>query len=118
MADDAKPVPATSRLPVQSFEENAGDRIQSLGLVRETFHGMFTIFRLSALVYNDLEGTIFKPAGFSLAGFRVMFILWIANSETLLASPGSAQPASQARSTHSNAMVWSNDAGHQPTDDS
>jgi DNA-binding MarR family transcriptional regulator len=79
MADDAKPVPSTSRLPVQSFEENAGDRIQSLGLVRETFHGMFTIFRLSALVYNDLEGTIFKPAGFSLAGFRVMFILWIAD---------------------------------------
>lgn len=78
MAENATPVPSTSHLPVQSFEESAGDRIQSLGLVRETFHGMFAIFRLSALVYNDLEGTIFKPAGFSLAGYRVMFILWIA----------------------------------------
>jgi len=77
MPDDSSPV-EQSRLPARSFEEQAGERIESEGLVRETFHAMFGVFRLSALVFNDLETTIYRPAGFSLAGFRMMFILWIA----------------------------------------
>lgn len=77
MAEDrTSTVPA--RLPAEWFEEQAGERVESEGLVRDTFHAMFAVFRLSAMVFNDLETTIYKPAGFSLAGFRVMFILWIA----------------------------------------
>ena len=38
---------------------------------------MFGIFRLGGRMFNDLESTIHKPAGWSLAGFRVMFLLWV-----------------------------------------
>ncbi len=66
------------RLQAQSFEEKAGERVESEGLVRETFHAMFAVFRLAGLIFNDLESTVYRPAGLSLAGFRMMFILWIA----------------------------------------
>ncbi len=78
MAEDQELTVPRARLPAESFERHAGERIESEGLVRDTFHAMFAVFRVSALVFNDLENTIYKPAGFSLAGFRVMFILWIA----------------------------------------
>jgi len=66
------------RLAAESFQEHAGDRVEAEGLNRETFHAMFAVFRLSALVFNDLESTVHRPRGLSLAGFRMMFILWIA----------------------------------------
>ena len=37
---------------------------------------MFGIFRLGGRMFNDLESTI-RLAGWSLAGFRVMFLLWV-----------------------------------------
>jgi len=60
------------------FENAASELIEGEGLNVDTFQGMFQLFRLSALMFNNLESGVHKPAGWSLAGFRVMFILWVA----------------------------------------
>ncbi len=67
--------------PVMSyreFEDAAAGLVEREGLDVETFQAMFQIFRLSGLMFNRLESQVHKPAGWSLAGFRVMFILWVA----------------------------------------
>ncbi len=60
------------------FEKAASGLIDRQGLNAETFQGMFQLFRLSGLMFSRLESQVHKPAGWSLAGFRVMFILWVA----------------------------------------
>lgn len=59
------------------FEDDAADRVAALGLDPTTFRAMFGVFRLGGRMFSDLETTIHRPAGWSLAGFRVMFILWV-----------------------------------------
>ncbi len=59
------------------FEDLAAERIEREDMDPATFRAMFGIFRLGARMYNDLESTIHRPAGWSLAGFRVMFLLWV-----------------------------------------
>jgi len=66
-----------TRIRAEEFENAAAEMIGREGLNVETFQGMFQLFRLSALMFNNLESTVHKPAGWSLAGFRVMFILWV-----------------------------------------
>ena len=78
MAEDTTHTVRGTRLSSQLFEQHAGERIKHEGLGRETFHAMYAIFRLSSLIFNNLESTIYKPVGFSLAGYRAMLILWIA----------------------------------------
>ena len=65
------------RLRAHEFEEAAADRILDEGMDPLTFRAMFGIFRLASRMFNDLESTIHRPAGWSLAGFRVMFLLWV-----------------------------------------
>lgn len=60
------------------FEDVAAARVTEEGLDPVTFRAMFGIFRLSGRMFNDLETRIHRPAGWSLAGFRVMFLLWVA----------------------------------------
>ena len=65
------------RIRAHEFEDVAAERIVEHGMDPATFRAMFGIFRLGARMFNDLESTIHKPAGWSLAGFRVMFLLWV-----------------------------------------
>ncbi len=65
------------RIRSDEFEDVAADRVVAEGLDPVTFRAMFGIFRLGGRMFNDLETRIHRPAGWSLAGFRVMFLLWV-----------------------------------------
>ncbi|MEM8705948.1 MAG: MarR family transcriptional regulator [Actinomycetota bacterium] len=65
------------RIRAHEFEDVAAERIVDHGMDPTTFRAMFGIFRLGARMFNDLESSVHKPAGWSLAGFRVMFLLWV-----------------------------------------
>lgn len=65
------------RIRSDEFEDVAADRVIAEGLDPVTFRAMFGIFRLGGRMFNDLETRIHRPAGWSLAGFRVMFLLWV-----------------------------------------
>ena len=65
------------RIRSDEFEDVAAERIIEHGMDPVTFRAMFGIFRLGARMFNDLESSIHRPAGWSLAGFRVMFLLWV-----------------------------------------
>lgn len=41
------------------------------------FAASFNLFRLSSKLLQDLETTVHRPRGLSLAGFRVLFTVWI-----------------------------------------
>lgn len=41
------------------------------------FTASFNLFRLSSRFLQDLESTVHRPRGLSLAGFRVLFTTWI-----------------------------------------
>jgi DNA-binding MarR family transcriptional regulator len=43
----------------------------------EAFSASFNLFRLSSRLLHDLEATVHRPRGLSLAGFRVLFTVWI-----------------------------------------
>lgn len=67
------------------FERRAAERVASLGedgdaIDLETFAAMFTLFRASARIISDLEATVHRPAGLSIAGFRVLFTVWVFES--------------------------------------
>jgi len=68
---------SSRRLHSDGFEDLAAHRIVDRGLDPATFRAMFGVFRLGARMFTDLEAAIHRPAGWSLAGFRVMFILWV-----------------------------------------
>ncbi len=65
------------RVRAGEFEDSAADHIAALDLDPVTFRAMFGVFRLAGRMFSDLETEIHRPAGWSLAGFRVMFILWV-----------------------------------------
>ena len=71
----------TKRIAASTFEDAAADLVASHELDVSTFQAMFQLFRLSTLMFSDLESRIHKPAGWSIAGFRVMFILWVAGDQ-------------------------------------
>lgn len=43
----------------------------------QAFSASFNLFRLSSRLLHDLEATVHRPRGLSLAGFRVLFTVWI-----------------------------------------
>jgi DNA-binding MarR family transcriptional regulator len=60
------------------FEADAAARIDELGGLDEgTFAAMFNLFRVSARLISDLEQHVYRPAGLSSAGFRVLFTVWV-----------------------------------------
>jgi DNA-binding MarR family transcriptional regulator len=65
------------RIRSDDLEDVAAARIVEEGLDPITFRAMFGIFRLGGRMFNDLETQVHRPAGWSLAGFRVMFLVWI-----------------------------------------
>jgi DNA-binding MarR family transcriptional regulator len=66
------------RIRAGDFEDLAAARVIEEGLDPLTYRAMFGVFRLSGRMFTDLETRIHRPAGWSLAGFRVMFLLWVA----------------------------------------
>ena len=65
------------RLHADGFEDLAARRVVDGGLDPNSFRAMFGIFRLGVRMFSDLETLVHRPAGWSLAGFRVMFIVWV-----------------------------------------
>lgn len=66
------------------FERRAAERVASLGdgdlIDLDTFAAMFDLFRASTRIIGDLESTVHRPAGLSMAGFRVLFTVWVFGS--------------------------------------
>jgi len=64
---------------LDDFESRARDRVVELGddIDLDTFAAMFDLFRVSARVTRDLENTVHRPLGLSIAGFRVLFTVWV-----------------------------------------
>jgi DNA-binding MarR family transcriptional regulator len=61
-----------------SFEGDAARRVAELGdLDRDTFAAMFNLFRVSSRLIGYLELQVYRPAGLSSAGFRVLFTVWV-----------------------------------------
>lgn len=64
------------------FERRAAERVPELGSRERpidlgTFAAMFDLFRVSARVVGDLEAEVHRPLGLSIAGFRVLFTVWV-----------------------------------------
>lgn len=57
----------------------AAERVSELGddIDPDVFALSFSLFRSSARFLQDLEATVHRPRGLSLAGFRVLFTTWI-----------------------------------------
>ena len=61
------------------FESRARDRVVELGddIDLDTFAAMFDLFRVWSRITRDLENTVHRPLGLSIAGFRVLFTVWV-----------------------------------------
>jgi DNA-binding MarR family transcriptional regulator len=70
------------RYTAHSFEEAARDKVadEIPGADLGVFAATFDLIRLSTRVMHDLESSVHRPAGWSYAGFRVMFTVWVAGS--------------------------------------
>ncbi len=62
-----------------TFGDRARQRVPELAddLDLDTFAAAFELFRLSTRVINDFETTVHRPLGLSVAGFRVLFTVWV-----------------------------------------
>jgi hypothetical protein len=77
----------------------------------------FNLVRLSTLHMHRLESEVHRDAGWSMAGFRVMFCVWVAHDlelREIARFSGLLGPPSPACSTPSNATAWSNGTGSPP----
>lgn len=61
------------------FESRSADAVNGLGddLNLATFSASFNLFRASSRLLHDLEVEVHRPLGLSLAGFRVLFTVWV-----------------------------------------
>lgn len=67
---------------MDDFERRATERIDELGddIDLDTFAAMFDLFRVSSRLISDLESTVHRPRGLSIAGFRILFTVWVFGS--------------------------------------
>lgn len=61
------------------FETRSAGAVAGLGdeLNLATFSAAFNLFRASSRLLHDLEVEVHRPLGLSLAGFRVLFTVWV-----------------------------------------
>ena len=73
-----------------SFEELARSSAKTLdpGVDLDILTAALNIVRVSSLLVNDLESRVHRPSGWTWAGFRVMFVVFVA---------GTAEPREVAR---------------------
>lgn len=67
----SEPNDALGELAARRVHELVGD------VDGQAFSASFNLFRLSSRLLHDLEATVHRPRGLSLAGFRVLFTVWI-----------------------------------------
>ena len=64
--------------PGRAYERAAAEHVGRLpGVSLDSFAATFNLVRAANRVVGDLEATVHRPAGWSWAGFRVMFALWV-----------------------------------------
>ena len=98
------PVVSTDRagdLDFVSFVDHAVARVavEAPGTDTEALHTILLLHRASDVVVYDLESSVHRPAGWSFAGFRLMFVLWLAGampSGRLARLTGSSRAATSA----------------------
>ena len=71
-----------ARFTAQSFEDEARAKVahEVPGADLDVFAATFDLIRLATRVMHDLESAVHRPAGWSYAGFRVMFTVWVSGS--------------------------------------
>ena len=67
-------------LDFESFARFAEARVQELApeIDLEAMAFVLTLHRAAGTVVYDIESTVHRPAGWSWAGFRLLFVLWLA----------------------------------------
>ncbi len=68
------------RLDGAEFERSAADKVELTisGADLDAFRASFDAIRFATRLVQRLESTVHRPAGWSMAGFRVMFCVWVA----------------------------------------
>lgn len=63
----------------RDFESIATERVCELvpDADLDTFAAAFNLFRISTTVIQDFEASVHRPLGLSIAGFRVLFTVWV-----------------------------------------
>ncbi|MEJ3654669.1 MarR family winged helix-turn-helix transcriptional regulator [Actinomycetes bacterium KLBMP 9759] len=76
------PTPAEESLDFWSFVEVAVERTHRILPEVDTraMRLVLSLYRASNALVYDLESTVHRPRGWSWAGFRVLFVLWVAGS--------------------------------------
>ncbi len=61
-----------------AFESLARERVIELDhdIDLHTFAAAFNLFRAASQIVQDLESTVHRPLGLSIAGFRILFTVW------------------------------------------
>ena len=91
----------TEDLDFVSFVDHAVRRVarEVPGVDVESLHAILLLHRASDVVVYDLETSVHRPAGWSFAGFRLMFVLWLVGampSGRLARLTGSSRAATSA----------------------
>ncbi|WP_232663440.1 MarR family winged helix-turn-helix transcriptional regulator [Pseudonocardia sp. TRM90224] len=74
------PTPAEESLDFWSFVEVAVERTHRIlpDVDTRAMRLVLSLYRASNALVYDLESTVHRPRGWSWAGFRVLFVLWVA----------------------------------------
>ena len=68
------------------FEQRATERVAELGgggggeVNLESFAASFDLFRVATRTIGDFDTEVHRPLGLSMAGFRVLFTVWVFGS--------------------------------------
>ncbi len=92
-----------------SFEDLARSSAKALDpeVDLDVLTAALNIVRVSNLLVNDLESRVHRPSGWTWAGFRVMFVVFVAGTaeprDVARRAGGSRAPLSGVRNTHARA---------------
>lgn len=97
---------ATKDLDFQSFARFALDRAAQLqpSIDTEAAALVLTLHRAASTVVYDLESSVHRPRGWSWAGFRLMFALWIVGPMDAKDAARIAGMSRQAASSQANTL--------------
>jgi hypothetical protein len=67
-----------------TFVDHAVQRVadEVPGVDAQALHTILLLHRATDVIVYDLESAVHRPAGWSFAGFRMMFVLWLAGTGT------------------------------------
>jgi DNA-binding MarR family transcriptional regulator len=104
--DNGESPPPIEALDFQSFVRFALDRAGQLEPPVDTDAAalILTLHRAASTVVYDLESSVHRPRGWSWAGFRLMFALWIVGSMDAKDAARIAGMSRQAASSQANTL--------------